>query len=136
LTRQRIGLLRDPWASRGLWLDWFCEGFVTFSSGRRAPLSSGPVDAEVLIDYVGNIPNGGACHFRACTGAKSVWAFTDSRSQAEELAFVFLCAGRGVETSSSHSSLRPRRAAFAPNRLSRKGARLRHRRHEYGWNWV
>jgi ATP-dependent Lhr-like helicase len=60
------------------------------------------VDAEILIDYVGNVPNAAHVIARLHRGEKRL-AFTDSRSQAEELA-SFL-REQGVETFISHSSL-------------------------------
>ena len=55
-----------------------------------------------MIDYVGNVPNAAHVISRLHRGEKRL-AFTDSRSQAEELA-SFL-RGQGVETFISHSSL-------------------------------
>jgi ATP-dependent Lhr-like helicase len=55
-----------------------------------------------MIDYVGNVPNAAHVIAQLHRGEKRL-AFTDSRSQAEELA-SFL-RGQGVETFISHSSL-------------------------------
>ena len=100
IDAQRIGLSATVGAPEAL-LQWFCKG-----SKRHpqvvAPISSAPFDAEVLVDYVGNTPNAAHVISRLHRGEKRL-AFTDSRSQAEELA-SFL-RGQGVETFVSHSSL-------------------------------
>lgn len=100
IDAQRIGLSATVGEPEGL-LKWFCG-----DSNRPAqvivPPSQPPSDAEVLIDYVGNVPNAAHVIARLHRGEKRL-AFTDSRSQAEELA-SFL-RGQGVETFISHSSL-------------------------------
>jgi ATP-dependent Lhr-like helicase len=100
IEAQRIGLSATVGEPERL-LKWFCG-----NSQRPAqvivPPSQPSVDAEVLIDYVGNVPNAAHVIARLHRGEKRL-AFTDSRSQAEELA-SFL-RGQGVETFISHSSL-------------------------------
>jgi ATP-dependent Lhr-like helicase len=97
---QRIGLSATVGEPAAL-LHWFCG-----ASGRPtqviSPSASGPVGADVLIDYVGSVPNAAHVISRLHRGEKRL-AFTDSRSQAEELA-LFL-RGQGIETFVSHSSL-------------------------------
>jgi ATP-dependent Lhr-like helicase len=97
---QRIGLSATVGEPAAL-LRWFC-GRSERPAQVISPSSSGPIDAEVLIDYVGNVPNAAHVISRLHRGEKRL-AFTDSRSQAEELA-SFL-RGQGVETFVSHSSL-------------------------------
>jgi ATP-dependent Lhr-like helicase len=100
IDAQRIGLSATVGEPKAL-LSWFC-GTSSRPTQVVAPLSAGPVDAEVLIDYVGNTPNAAYVVSRLHRGEKRL-AFTDSRSQAEELA-SFL-RGQNVETFVSHSSL-------------------------------
>ena len=97
---QRIGLSATVGEPAAL-LHWFC-GRSERPAQVISPSASGPIDAEVLIDYVGNVPNAAHVISRLHRGEKRL-AFTDSRSQAEELA-SFL-RGQGVETFVSHSSL-------------------------------
>ena len=97
---QRIGLSATVGEPTAL-LDWFC-GKSQRPAQVISPPVSGPIDAEVLIDYVGGVPNAAHVISRLHRGEKRL-AFTDSRSQAEELA-SFL-RGQGVETFVSHSSL-------------------------------
>jgi len=100
IDAQRIGLSATVGEPERL-LKWFCA-----DSGRPAqvisPPPQPPAAADVLIDYVGSVPNAAHVIARLHRGEKRL-AFTDSRSQAEELA-SFL-RGRGVETFISHSSL-------------------------------
>jgi ATP-dependent Lhr-like helicase len=100
IDAQRIGLSATVGEPDRL-LQWFCAGSER-PSLVVAPPMSGLVDAEVLIDYVGNVPNAAHVISHLHRGEKRL-AFTDSRSQAEELA-SFL-RGQGVETFISHSSL-------------------------------
>ncbi len=97
---QRIGLSATVGEPAAL-LKWFCGASVR-PSQVIAPPASGPVDAEVLIDYVGSVPNAAHVISRLHRGEKRL-VFTDSRSQAEELA-SFL-RSQSVETFVSHSSL-------------------------------
>jgi ATP-dependent Lhr-like helicase len=97
---QRIGLSATVGEPERL-LKWFC-GDSQRPAQVIVPPSQPAVDAEVLIDYVGNVPNAAHVIARLHQGEKRL-AFTDSRSQAEELA-SFL-RGQGVETFISHSSL-------------------------------
>ena len=81
LDAQRIGLsatVGQPAAP----LKWFC-GTSERRSSVIAPSVVGPSDAEVLIDYVGTVPNAAQVISRLHRGEKRL-AFTDSRSQAEE----------------------------------------------------
>jgi ATP-dependent Lhr-like helicase len=100
IDAQRIGLSATVGEPEAL-LRWFCDT-SSRPSQVVAPSSAGPVDAEVLIDYVGSTPNAAHVISRLHRGEKRL-AFTDSRSQAEELA-SFL-RGQNVETFVSHSSL-------------------------------
>lgn len=100
LDAQRIGLSATVGQPKEL-LHWFCDT-SSRSSQVVAPLSTGSADAEVLIDYVGNTPNAAHVISRLHRGDKRL-AFTDSRSQAEELASCL--RGQNVETFVSHSSL-------------------------------
>jgi ATP-dependent Lhr-like helicase len=100
IDAQRIGLSATVGEPEAL-LRWFC-GTSERPAKVVSPVASGPIDAEVLIDYVGNVPNAAHVISRIHRGEKRL-AFTDSRSQAEELA-SFL-RGQGVETFVSHSSL-------------------------------
>jgi len=97
---QRIGLSATV-GEPGALLHWFC-GASKRPTQVISPMASSPVDAEVLIDYVGSVPNAAQVISRLHRGEKRL-AFTDSRSQAEELA-LFL-RGDGIETFVSHSSL-------------------------------
>lgn len=100
IDAQRIGLsatVGDPEAL----LSWFC-GQSSRAAHVVAPPSPSLADAEVLIDYVGSTPNAAHVISQLHVGEKRL-AFTDSRSQAEELA-SFL-RGKNVETFVSHSSL-------------------------------
>jgi ATP-dependent Lhr-like helicase len=100
IDAQRIGLSATVGEPDRL-LSWFCE-----DSPRRARVVMPPMppaaDADVQIDYVGSVPNAAHVISRLHRGEKRL-AFTDSRSQAEELA-SFLRNG-GVQTFISHSSL-------------------------------
>jgi ATP-dependent Lhr-like helicase len=100
IDAQRIGLSATV-GEPGALLHWFC-GQSERPAQVISPGASGPVEAEVLIDYVGSIPNAAYVIARLHKGEKRL-AFTDSRSQAEELA-SFL-RGQMVETFVSHSSL-------------------------------
>jgi hypothetical protein len=100
IDAQRIGLCATVGEPDRL-LQWFCGGSER-PSQVVAPPTSGLVDAEVLIDYVGSVPTAAHVISHLHRGGKRL-AFTDSRSQAEELA-SFL-RGQGVETFISHSSL-------------------------------
>lgn len=100
IDAQRIGLSATVGEPQRL-LKWFC-GDSQRPAQVIVPPSQPAVDAEVLIDYVGNVPNAAHVIARLHRGEKRL-AFTDSRSQAEELA-SFL-RGQGVETFISHSSL-------------------------------
>ena len=100
IDAQRIGLSATVGEPDRL-LQWFC-GDSSRPAEVIVPPSQPAVDAEVLIDYVGNVPNAAHVIARLHRGEKRL-AFTDSRSQAEELA-SFL-RGQGVETFISHSSL-------------------------------
>lgn len=100
IDAQRIGLSATVGEPERL-LKWFRA-----ESDRPAqvvvPPSEPPADADVLIDYVGSVPNAAHVISRLHRGEKRL-VFTDSRSQAEELA-SFL-RGQGAETFISHSSL-------------------------------
>lgn len=82
-------------------LHWFC-GESKRPAHVVASTDATPADADVLIDFVGSIPNAAHVISRLHRGEKRL-VFTDSRSQAEELA-SFLRA-QEVETFVSHSSL-------------------------------
>lgn len=100
IDAQRIGLSATVGEPERL-LKWFRA-----ESERPAqvvvPPYEPPADADVQIDYVGSVPNAAHVVARLHRGEKRL-VFTDSRSQAEELA-SFL-RGQGVETFISHSSL-------------------------------
>jgi ATP-dependent Lhr-like helicase len=100
IDAQRIGLSATVGEPDHL-LQWFC-GDSKRPAQVIVPPNQPPVDAEVMIDYVGNVPNAAHVIAHLHRGEKRL-AFTDSRSQAEELA-SFL-RGQGVETFISHSSL-------------------------------
>jgi ATP-dependent Lhr-like helicase len=100
IDAQRIGLSATVGEPDHL-LRWFC-GDSERPAQVIVPPPQPPSDADVLIDYVGNVPNAAHVIAHLHRGEKRL-AFTDSRSQAEELA-SFL-RGQGVETFISHSSL-------------------------------
>jgi ATP-dependent Lhr-like helicase len=97
---QRIGLSATVGEPSAL-LHWFC-GRSERPAKVISPSASSSIDAEVLIDYVGSVPNAAHVISRLHRGEKRL-AFTDSRSQAEEL--TSFLRGQGVETFVSHSSL-------------------------------
>lgn len=97
---QRIGLSATVGEPAAL-LHWFC-GASERATQVISPSASGPVGADVLIDYVGSVLNAAHVISRLHRGEKRL-AFTDSRSQAEELAMSL--RGQGIETFVSHSSL-------------------------------
>jgi ATP-dependent Lhr-like helicase len=97
---QRIGLSATVGEPSAL-LHWFC-GRSERPARVISPSASSPIDAEVLIDYVGSVPNAADVISRLHRGEKRL-AFTDSRSQAEEL--TSFLREQGVETFVSHSSL-------------------------------
>ncbi len=100
IDAQRIGLSATVGEPDAL-LRWFCGGSER-ASRVVAPAEASPAGAEVLIDYVGNVPNAAHVISRLHRGEKRL-VFTDSRSQAEELASSL--RGLNVETFVSHSSL-------------------------------
>ena len=100
IDAQRIGLSATVGEPEAL-LHWFC-GESKRPAHVVASTDATPADAEVLIDYVGSIPNAAHVISRLHRGEKRL-VFTDSRSQAEELA-SFLRT-QDVETFVSHSSL-------------------------------
>jgi ATP-dependent helicase Lhr and Lhr-like helicase len=102
IDAQRLGLSATVGAPESL-LEWFCIG-SSRESEVIAPGQGAATDADVQIDYVGSVENAVYVISRLHKGEKRL-AFTDSRSQAEELATALRTAG--VETFVSHSSLSP-----------------------------
>ena len=110
---QRLGLSATVGNAQEL-LGWLVAG----SPGRRrvlAPGAGAAGDADVQIDFVGNLPNAATVISRLHRGEKRL-VFCDSRSQVESLAVEL--RAHAVRTFVSHSSLsvdarRQAEAAFA-----------------------
>ncbi len=113
---QRIGLSATVGNPGGL-LEWFaghCEG----KRQVVAPSAATPSPPEVIVDYVGTLPNAALVISRMHRGEKRL-VFCDSRNRVEQL--VVQLRDLGVEAYVSHSSLsaEQRRAAekaFAESR--------------------
>ena len=97
---QRVGLSATVGNPPGLldWLSGHCEGERVVV----APNDTVRANAEVELDFVGNLENAAIVISRLHRGEKRL-VFSDSRSRAEQLA-ARLRAG-GVQTYVSHSSL-------------------------------
>jgi len=99
-TPQRLGLSATVGNAEAL-LDWLVAGD---DAAKRvvAPETRGATDADVQIDFVGNLANAAMVISRLHRGEKRL-VFCDSRSQVESLAVEL--RGRSVRTFVSHSSL-------------------------------
>jgi len=97
---QRIGLSATIGNPKDLlvWLSGQCEGSGTVIE----PEGTGPNHCDVQLDFVGNIENAALVISRLHRGEKRL-VFTDSRSQAEQIAARL--RRLGVSTFVSHSSL-------------------------------
>lgn len=96
---QRIGLSATVGNPEALidWLAGHCEG------GRRiVSVEAASVDADVCVDYVGNLENAAYMISQLHAGEKRL-VFCDSRRRVEELAVML--RERGISTFVSHSSL-------------------------------
>ena len=92
IDAQRIGLSATVGEPERL-LKWF-RGESERPARVVVPPFEPPADAEVLIDYVGSVPNAAHVIARLHRGEKRL-VFTDSRSQAEELASFLRATGGG-----------------------------------------
>lgn len=98
---QRIGLTATVGNPDAL-LEWM-KGSNSASEGCVvSPQSGTPVAPEITVDYVGSIENAATIIAAMHHGEKRL-AFTDSRSQAEDLAAALRT--KGITTFVSHSSL-------------------------------
>jgi ATP-dependent Lhr-like helicase len=97
---QRIGLSATVGNPDGLlkWLAGYCQGSGVIIDPEKAVAS----DADVDLDFVGNIENAALVVSRLHRGEKRL-VFSDSRSQAEQVAARL--RQLGVRTFVSHSSL-------------------------------
>lgn len=97
---QRVGLSATIGNPQGLmqWLSGHCEGTAVVIQ----PGESHPSDSDVQLDFVGNLENAALVISRLHRGEKRL-VFSDSRSQAEQVAARL--RRLGVRTFVSHSSL-------------------------------
>lgn len=98
---QRVGLTATVGNPTEI-LQWFQGSGAGRPSQIVSPSMSAPSAPDITLDYVGNIENAAKVISSMHAGEKRL-AFTDSRSQAEDLARTL--RERGVTTFVSHSSL-------------------------------
>jgi len=110
---QRIGLSATVGNPDGIleWLTGTCAG----QSRIVAPEAVLATDADVQVDYVGNLENAGIVISRLHRGEKRL-VFCDSRARVEKLGA--LLRGAGVSTFVSHSSLSAEERARAEEAFS------------------
>lgn len=112
-TPQRLGLSATVGSAEAL-LSWLVAG-MNGATQVVAPQSGSRADADVQVDFVGNLANAATVISRLHRGEKRL-VFCDSRAQVEGLAVEL--RARSVRTFVSHSSLsvdarRQAEAAFA-----------------------
>jgi ATP-dependent Lhr-like helicase len=98
---QRIGLTATVGNPDAL-LKWVQGSIPAARATVVAPESSGPSAPDITVDYVGSVANA-ATVVAALHGGEKRLVFSDSRSQAEDMARAL--RDRGITTFVSHSSL-------------------------------